>query len=71
MMNIGFNPTVSGENIDRNPFFDFDADLYDHKITVSTLKYLRPEFDSVDLLTEQFEKIKVPQSLIYTNFNIY
>jgi riboflavin kinase/FMN adenylyltransferase len=20
MMNIGFNPTVSGENIDRNPF---------------------------------------------------
>jgi FAD synthase len=31
MMNIGFNPTVSEKNIDRNPFFDFDADLYDQK----------------------------------------
>jgi riboflavin kinase/FMN adenylyltransferase len=61
MMNIGFNPTVSGEQLSIEiHFFDFDADLYDQKITVSILKYLRPEqkFDSVDLLTEQLEKDK-------------
>jgi hypothetical protein len=54
-------------------FFDFDADLYDHKIT--KFQYLNTsvpaKFDSVDLLTEQLKKIKVLQSLIYTNFNIY
>jgi riboflavin kinase/FMN adenylyltransferase len=51
MMNIGFNPTVSGEN-DRSPFFDFDTDLA-IKNKVSILKYIRTEqkFDSVDLLT--------------------
>jgi riboflavin kinase/FMN adenylyltransferase len=61
MMNIGFNPTVSGEKLSIEiHYFDFDADLYDQKITVSILKYLRPEqkFDSVDLLTKQLEKDK-------------
>jgi hypothetical protein len=24
-------PTVSGETVDRSPFFDFDTDLYDQK----------------------------------------
>ena len=44
MMNIGFNPTVAGENLSIEiHYFDFDADLYDQKITVSVLKYLRPE----------------------------
>ncbi len=59
MMNIGFNPTVSGENLSIEiHYFDFDADLYDQKISVSILEYLRPEqkFDSVDLLKEQLEK---------------
>jgi riboflavin kinase/FMN adenylyltransferase len=58
-MNIGFNPTVSGENLSIEiHYFDFDADLYDQKISVSILEYLRPEqkFDSVDLLKEQLEK---------------
>ena len=61
MMNIGFNPTVSGEKLSIEiHFFDFNADLYDQKITVSILKYIRPEqkFDSVDLLTKQLEKDK-------------
>lgn len=59
MMNIGFNPTVAGENLSIEiHYFDFDADLYDQKISVSILEYLRPEqkFDSVDLLKEQLEK---------------
>jgi riboflavin kinase/FMN adenylyltransferase len=53
MMNIGFNPTVSGEKLSIEVhFFDFDTDLYDQKIKVSILKYIRTEqkFDSVDLL---------------------
>lgn len=59
MMNIGFNPTVDGkqQTIEVN-YFDFDADLYDQKITVSILKRIRSEekFDSVAHLKEQLEK---------------
>jgi riboflavin kinase/FMN adenylyltransferase len=61
MMNIGVNPTVSGEELSIEiHFLDFDADLYDQKITVSILKYVRAEhkFDSIDLLTKQLEKDK-------------
>jgi riboflavin kinase/FMN adenylyltransferase len=61
MMNIGFNPTVAGENLSIEVhYFDFDADLYDQEIRVSILKYLRPEqkFGSVDLLKEQLNKDK-------------
>ena len=62
MMNIGLNPTVSdGELSIEIHFFDFDADLYDQKIEVSILKYIRPEqkFDTIELLKNQLEKDKV------------
>ena len=61
MMNIGFNPTVAGEKLSVEVhYFDFDADLYDQKIRVSILEYLRAEqkFSSVPLLKEQLEKDK-------------
>ncbi|HEY6144503.1 MAG TPA: bifunctional riboflavin kinase/FAD synthetase [Flavobacterium sp.] len=61
MMNIGYNPTVAGENLSiEMHYFDFDKDIYDQKISVSILKHLRPEqkFGSVDLLKEQLEKDK-------------
>jgi riboflavin kinase/FMN adenylyltransferase len=61
MMNIGFNPTVAGENLSIEVhYFDFDADLYHQEIIVSILEYLRPEqkFGSVELLKEQLEKDK-------------
>jgi riboflavin kinase / FMN adenylyltransferase len=61
MMNIGFNPTVAGENLSIEVhYLDFDADLYDQKIKVSLLKYLRPEqkFGSFDLLKEQLANDK-------------
>lgn len=61
MMNIGFNPTVKGESLSIEiHYLDFDADLYDQKVTVSILKYLRPEekFDSVDTLKKQLQKDK-------------
>ncbi len=61
MMNIGFNPTVGGQ--DRSievHYFDFDADLYNQKIQVSILQRIRSEqkFQSVDLLKEQLKQDK-------------
>ncbi|TDD99600.1 bifunctional riboflavin kinase/FAD synthetase [Flavobacterium cellulosilyticum] len=61
MMNIGFNPTVSGNNLSIEiNYFDFNGDLYDQKVAVSILEYLRPEqkFESVALLKEQLEEDK-------------
>ena len=69
MMNIGFNPSVAGENLAIEiHFFDFDEDLYDQKLSVSLLEYLRPEqkFESVALLKQQLEKDR-NASLIYIN----
>ena len=69
MMTIGFNPTVAGKNLSIEiHFFDFDADLYDQKISVSLLEYLRPEqkFDSIDLLKQQLVKDK-NDALAYIN----
>jgi len=56
MMNIGFRPTVDGttQTIEIN-YFDFNQDLYDQKITISTLKRMRSEqkFESIDALRNQ------------------
>ena len=61
MMNIGFNPTVNGQNqtIEIH-YFDFDADLYDKEIRVSILQRIRSEqkFESVNLLKAQLETDK-------------
>ena len=69
MMNIGLNPTVAGENLAIEiHFFDFDEELYDQKISVSLLEYLRPEqkFESIAFLKQQLEKDR-NASLIYIN----
>ena len=61
MMNIGFNPTVKGQNQSIEiHYFDFDADLYEQKIRVSILQRIRSEqkFESVNLLKAQLEKDK-------------
>ena len=68
-MNIGLNPTVAGENLAIEiHFFDFDEELYDQKISVSLLEYLRPEqkFESVAFLKQQLEKDR-NTSLAYIN----
>jgi riboflavin kinase/FMN adenylyltransferase len=62
MMNIGFNPTVEGENKSIEVhFLDFNEDLYGQKITVSILQNIRSEqkFDSLELLKKQLEKDKI------------
>ncbi|TMU54697.1 bifunctional riboflavin kinase/FAD synthetase [Flagellimonas algicola] len=59
MMNIGYNPTVSGKkkSIEIN-FFEFDGNLYGKKIQVDLLHRIRDEhkFDSVQELQEQLKK---------------
>ena len=61
MMNIGFRPTVNGKNqtIEVH-FFNFDSRIYDEKIQIEVLKFLREEqkFDSVEALKKQLAKDK-------------
>ncbi|MDB4851825.1 riboflavin biosynthesis protein RibF, partial [Flavobacteriaceae bacterium] len=61
MMNIGFNPTVSGkkQTIEAH-LFDFHKNLYGEKITVELLYFLRDEqkFLSVDDLIDQLKTDK-------------
>lgn len=56
MMNIGTNPTVDGtqQSMEVN-YFDWYKDLYDQKVTVYFLKYIRAEqrFESIEALQEQ------------------
>ncbi|MDT7831411.1 bifunctional riboflavin kinase/FAD synthetase [Flavobacteriaceae bacterium S356] len=61
MMNIGYRPTVDGKHqtIEVH-FFDFNQDLYDQKLTIELLYFLREEqkFDSVEDLIVQLKKDK-------------
>ena len=69
MMNIGFNPTVNGENRSIEVhYFDFNADLYHQKVRVSILKRIRSEqkFSSVGHLKTQLETDK-KEALSYLN----
>ena len=73
MMNIGFNPTVSGNaKTIEVYYFDFDGDLYNKKISVSILHRLRSEqkFDSLDALKKQLNLDKSASlDFIKTNKN--
>ncbi|MCI2229415.1 bifunctional riboflavin kinase/FAD synthetase [Polaribacter sp. MSW13] len=59
MMNIGNRPTVNGnhQTIEVH-FFDFNQDLYNQKLTVELLYFLRDEekFDTLDSLILQLKK---------------
>jgi riboflavin kinase/FMN adenylyltransferase len=59
MMNIGNRPTVNGnhQTIEVH-FFDFNKDLYDKKLTIELMYFLRDEkkFGSIDLLIHQLKK---------------
>jgi riboflavin kinase / FMN adenylyltransferase len=62
MMNIGFNPTVGGQNLSTEiHLFDFNTDLYNKKILVSVLSKIREEhkFDSIELLKNQLKNDKI------------
>lgn len=61
MMNIGYRPTVEGQNktIEVH-FFDLEADLYGKRLRINILSFLRDEqkFESIDALKNQLEKDK-------------
>ena len=61
MMNIGYRPTVSGENqtIEIH-FFDFNKNLYKSTIQIEILSFLREEqkFDSIESLKKQLQNDK-------------
>ncbi len=61
MMNIGYNPTVSGDkkSIEIH-FFDFEKDLYGQKIQIDILARIRDEhkFESIEALKNQLLKDK-------------
>lgn len=61
MMNIGYNPTVDGQeqSIEIN-FFNFEEDLYDQNIQVDILKWIREEqkFNSLEELKAQLRRDK-------------
>ena len=61
IMNIGFNPTVEGQNLSVEiHYLDYNDNLYGQKISVSLIHFVRVEqhFESVSLLKEQLEKDK-------------
>jgi riboflavin kinase/FMN adenylyltransferase len=59
MMNIGFRPTVNGldKRLEVN-VFDFEGDLYEQKISIYFLDYIRKEakFASIDALQAQLAR---------------
>jgi len=70
MMNIGFNPTVKGkyQTIEAH-LFDFNKDLYDRKVTIELLFFLREEqkFNSIEDLIIQLNLDKVNALFYLTN----
>ena len=61
MMNIGTNPTFSGEQQSVEiHFFDFDKDIYNEDIQIDLLQRIRDEekFESVEALKLQLAKDK-------------
>ena len=58
MMSIGKNPTIEGKGSSIEVyFFDFNDDLYDQKLTIEFVQYLREEqkFATIDLLKKQLQ----------------
>ncbi len=62
MCNIGIHPTINklSKSIIEVHLFDFNQQVYDEVISMSFLKYLRPEikFDNLTLLVEQIDQDK-------------
>lgn len=74
MMNIGYRPTVKGthQTIEVH-FFDFEGDLYNQKLSIELLYYLREEkkFDHINDLISQLHKDKqVALSFIQNNLDV-
>lgn len=73
MMNIGMNPTVSGdsESIEVH-FFNFEQSIYGDKIQIDVLERIRDEqkFESIEDLKHQLEKDKVFSLDFINTYNV-
>lgn len=61
MMNIGNNPTVSGETTTIEiHFFDFNENIYNQKIAIEMIQFIRKEqkFENLEALQHQLRKDK-------------
>lgn len=70
MMNIGFNPTVDGQDQSIEiHFFDLDEDLYEKHIQVHILEWIREEqkFNSLEELKDQLRIDRETAIRIITN----
>ena len=59
MTNVGFRPTVAGENHTIETYiFDFDNDIYGEHLTLRFREFIRPEqkFSGLPALIEQLKK---------------
>lgn len=59
MMNVGFRPTLAGEQRSFEVyFFDFEQDLYGKRLQIDLLELIRKEkkFDSIEMLKVQLEE---------------
>ena len=62
IMNIGLKPTFDEKTVTIEVhFLDFDADLYDKKITISIIEFIREEqkFKNIETLKIQIQKDKL------------
>ncbi len=62
IMNIGLKPTFDEKTVTIEAhFLDFDADLYDKKITISIIEFIREEqkFENIETLKIQIQKDKL------------
>ena len=72
IMNIGLKPTVGGKNISIEVnIFNFDQDIYNQKISISVLEFIRSEikFNNIEQLINQI-KIDVIKATNYFNNQI-
>lgn len=72
MMNIGMNPTVSGDNESIEVhFFNFESSIYGKKIKIDILERIRDEqkFESVEALKLQLQKDKHYSLNFINNYN--
>ena len=72
IMNIGLKPTIGGKNISIEVnIFNFDQDIYNQKISISVLEFIRSEikFNNIEQLINQI-KIDVIKATNYFNNQI-
>ena len=70
MMNIGLKPTIGGKNISIEVnIFNFDQDIYNQKISISVLEFIRSEikFNNIEQLKNQIKLDAIKATNYFNN----